>query len=99
MNLKNLVSCWQNVEILLNQNDEMFIICGDYTHPDDNNPPKWRLSICWAEYPKGRNGKLAPIVIQKEVGKIILSGLMSKAILENNIELQEKINNCLKTIE
>ena len=98
MSLKNLTSYWQNVEIIPNQNDEMFIICGDYNDPHDNNPPRRRLGICWADYPKIR-GVLAPVVIQKDVGKIILSGLMSKAILENDTKLQEKINNCLKTIE
>ena len=97
MSLPKLASYWQNVEILLNQNDEMFIIYGDYNDPHDNNPPTKSLGICWAEYPKIR-GVLAPVVIQKDVAKIILSGLMNKAILENDINLQEKINNCLKTI-
>ena len=97
MSLPKVASYWQNVEILLNHNDEMFIICGDYNDPHDNNPPKRRLGICWAEYPKIR-GVLAPVVIQKDVGKIILNGLMNKAILENDMKLQEKINNCLKTI-
>ena len=44
--IKNIVSYWRNVEILY-QNDEMCIICGEYSHLNKKTP-KRRLGICCA---------------------------------------------------
>jgi len=97
--IENIVSYWKNVQILY-QNTGMFIIYGEYNHLN-KEAPKRRLGICWNDYPKIR-GKLSPLVIQKEMGKILLSGLMNKAILEyteDNKELIKKINECMEFIK
>jgi len=91
--VENIISSWKNVEILY-ENGEMCIIYGEYSHNNTEKADK-RLGICWYEYPKARNGKLAPLVIQKEIGGIILSGLKNKAILEVNKDLLVKIDKCI----
>jgi len=92
----NIVSYWKNVQILY-KNTETFIIYGEYNHLN-KEVAKRRLGICWNYYPKIR-GKLSPLVIQKEMGKILISGLMNKAILEENEELIKKINKCMKFLK
>jgi len=54
--------------------------------------------LCWYGYPVIR-GKLSPLVIQEEIEKILISGLMNKAILEENEDLIKRINKCMEFLK
>jgi len=85
---------WKNIKILY-EHDYMYIIYGNFK---EKNKIEKRIGICWYNFPQ-RGGRITPIILDKEIEKIFLSGLMNKAILEKDKSLRNKIEECIKFLE
>lgn len=90
--LPNIVSYWKLEDEFILYNDEyFFVIYGEYDHKNSGENVGFGLGICWKDYPMS-HGKLCPTVLDEKTSKIILLGLSSLALMENDTNLLTKIN-------
>ncbi|QOH80960.1 hypothetical protein IHE26_06760 [Plesiomonas shigelloides] len=89
-----IISYWKNIEEI-HEDDGLVLIIGWYDHKHEYNGGHKSLGIHWSTYPQSR-GVLSPCVIPKETTDAMLSGLLHKAVTENNKEL---IKNIIKAME
>lgn len=90
--LSNIVSYWKlDDDFILYDDGYFFVIYGEYDHKNNGENVCFTLGICWKDYPISHN-KLCPIVLNEKTSKIILLGLSSLALMENDIKLLNTIN-------
>ncbi|RLQ19674.1 hypothetical protein AYK60_06290 [Vibrio sp. SBT000027] len=89
-----MISYWKNIEEI-HEDDGLVLIVGWYDHKHEYDGGQKSLGVHWGTYPQSR-GILSPCVIPKETSDAMLSGLLHKAVMDNNKEL---IQNITKAIE
>ena len=88
-----MISYWKNHKEVYND-DGLRLIIGNYDHKNKNNGGEKALGVHWGDYPQSR-GILSPCVIPKETRNAMLSGLLHKAIAQNNIKEMEGITEAI----
>jgi len=88
-----MISYWKKVNEFYNDNG-LVLITGFYDHKNLHDGGKKALGVHWGDYPQSR-GILSPCVIPKETRDAMLSGLLHKATIDNNID---KINQIIEAI-
>lgn len=92
-----MISYWKHIEVI-HEDDGLVLIVGWYDHKNENDGGEKSLGVHWGTYPQSR-GVLSPCVIPAVTSNAILSGLLHKAVVDNNIVLREKIINAIDFIK
>jgi hypothetical protein len=77
-----MISYWKDVEEIYVEDDFVLII-GRYNHKNINPVGSKALGVHWGDYPRSR-GILSPCVIPESTRNAIISGLLHKAVINNN---------------
>lgn len=89
-----MISYWKDIEEI-HQDDGLVLIIGWYDHKNQYNGGEKSLGVHWGTYPQSR-GILSPCVIPKETSDAILSGLLHKAVIDNNKYLIKSITKAIE---
>lgn len=89
---KNYASFWINCKKIYSTNDGLTLISGLYYGRE-------ALGLQWDDrYPSSR-GKLVPFYLDDEMGKLLLSGLLQKAIINHDQEMFKHISQAIEFLE
>jgi hypothetical protein len=89
-----MISYWKSPKEFYND-DGLVLIVGYYDHKNEYNGGEKALGVHWGDYPQSR-GILSPCVIPEDTRNSMLSGLLHKATLSQDIE---KINKIIEAIQ
>lgn len=94
MSNEKIVSYWKNPTEFYTDEEGLVFIYGMYDHKNSGNPAK-ALGIHWGNYPKSHN-VLSPCVIPDKTRKIILSGLLHDALLNEDTDFLKELMEVIK---
>ena len=89
-----MISYWQDTQEIC-EDDGLVLIFGRYNHKNRSASGTKSLGVYWDNFPFVNN-KLSPCVIPKDTRNAILSGLLHKAVAENNKPKIDKILEAIK---